>query len=171
MKKSFEPWLVISTVGTSLLTNQLTEGEKRKGWGNIIRDTANLIEAECDLTTKKIIDELASRSLSELRTRDILGRRRLSAELNGLYALYDDNFTSNKNDMHFLVATDTYQGIKTADTIKQFLLKEGFNIDINIPPKLSTLNTVVFSQGIKELIRWCGECISGFKGNGYHTHK
>jgi len=166
---SSQPLLVISTVGTSLLTNQLSPQEKTDGWDKRVRDTANLTQQEMEPETKVKIDELAERALSELKAADVRRRRQLSAELNGLYGIYNDNLACSVRDMHFLQATDTYQGRMTAEVLREFLRSEGLTADTCIPPRLSTLDTEAFEHGIKELIRWCDECIPGYKDRGYQV--
>lgn len=161
--------LVISTVGTSLLTNQLTEEDRRAGWNIRIRDTANLKADELEAEVKNKIELLAQKALRELQAADAAKRRQLSAELNGVYAIYNGHITGDKQHVHFLIATDTYQGYTTASILEQILLSEGLTVNIQTPQNLSTLNTDQFSQGVKELIRWCNDCIPGYKDAGYEV--
>lgn len=161
--------LVISTVGTSLLTNQLTDEDRRVGWNKRIRDTANCKANELDVEVKNKIEELAQKALDELLAADVNKRRELSAELNGIYAIYNGRITGDKQHMHFLIATDTYQGYITASILEKVLTGEGLTTSIKIPPNLSTLNTEEFSRGVKELIRWCDDCLPGYKEAGYEV--
>ncbi|GAB4302674.1 MAG: hypothetical protein Fur0025_43610 [Oscillatoriaceae cyanobacterium] len=150
--------IVISTVGTSLLTQQIQRGEpKEKTWYDRLRDTANLSQKEIEAKhpdVTEIIRELQARATSKLDPKNIKAIRLASAELNGIYGLYQENLKTGvtNGDTHWLIATDTGQGIATANIVKDFLLSQGLAANIYTPPQLSTASTEKFSSGIDALI-------------------
>ncbi|NES65138.1 MAG: putative CRISPR-associated protein [Okeania sp. SIO2D1] len=147
--------LVISTVGTSLLTNQIKNSEKRLN--SRLQDTTNLTQDEIGEDVKDIISQLLTRAEKILNRGDTLEIQEASAELNGIYELYDKNLEAGKEDIHWLIATNTAQGRATAKIVREFLVKQGITNTKIFPEsdsKFSTKNTDVFSQGIAEIIRW-----------------
>ena len=163
--------IVISTVGTSLLTQQIQRGEEReKTWYNSLRDTANLSQKEIEAKhpdVTKIIGELQARAMSKLDPKNIKAIRLASAELNGIYGLYQENLKTGvtNGDMHWVISTDTGQGIATANIVKDFLLSQGMAADIYTPPQLSTASTEKFSSGIDNLIAWLDSIIAPERDN------
>lgn len=158
--------LVISTIGTSLLTNQITPDERKQGYYDKLRDSSNLKYELLPDEVKDITDKLKIRGIEKLDHEDIKENRRLSAELNGIYGIYNNNL-NNTRDMHILIATDTGQGQATAQIIKNFLFKKNFSVDIFTPDGLNTENTHNFSKGIKNLIKWCDETIKPYYNSGF----
>lgn len=159
--------VVISTLGTSLLTNQIEKEEK--DWSFRLRQTANLT---ADKTYKdykgvwEIIQTLESRAKEKLKG-EVNQIRAASAELNGIYGLYQEQLEQGKQDMHFLIATDTAQGQGTANVVKSFLQQKGLVAEIYTPEGLSTASTESFSHGIDEIIKWMDETIPSYGSSGY----
>ena len=50
------PRLVISTVGTSLLTNQIRERRDPKGWEDMLKKTANLTYEQISQSYPEVLD-------------------------------------------------------------------------------------------------------------------
>ena len=152
---------VLSTVGTSILTNQI-ENNDPACWRHILRDSANLKMDELKETHKEVIDELAGRALKKLHLNEAATNRRISAELNGIYGIYNGKLPEESSDEHWLICTDTAQGQRTGELIGKFLGSCGFaNVSIFTPKMLSTKDTDSFTAGTKELIRWLEENIPG----------
>ena len=152
---------VVSTIGTSTLTNSINRGDPAEGtWFGILRDSANKTQDEITDNELNVIDELASRALTKLNKGDVGTNRRASAELNGIYGIYQGSLPTRSEDRHCLICTDTAQGQITGTLIKDFLESCGFNVDIVIPSKLSTKNTTNFTAGTKELIKWLENNVS-----------
>ena len=151
---------IISTIGTSILTNSIDRGNPAEGtWFGILRDSANKTQDEITDDELEVIDELARRALEKLNRDDVETNRRSSAELNGIYGIYDGTLTNHSNDLHYLICTDTVQGQKTGQLIQDFLHSKGFTVNIITPPQLSTKDTQSFAAGTKELIKWLDETI------------
>jgi len=160
-----KPKFVLITVGISVLSNVLDQSES--ALGRQLSKAANLLSLDHDLEQQ--VDALAERALERLKQGDTQENRRLSAELNGLYGIYGDVLPDNTADFHYLIATDTALGKKAAEVIRDFLRVVKFNVDIYVPKGLSTANPLVFSSGIKDLIRWCEEIIPGYRDKNYHV--
>lgn len=150
--------LVISTIGTSLLTNQIDRDIDPDTWLSLLEETANYTADEIKKyhqNVANVINELAERAEDKLSNeKDIAQIREISAELNGIYGLYEGQLEKGKLDTHWLITTDTAQGQKAAELIHKYLKKKVNFVQIFTPEKLSTLNTQNFSQGIDDLLDW-----------------
>ncbi|WYL93687.1 MAG: putative CRISPR-associated protein [Gloeotrichia echinulata IR180] len=161
--------VVISTIGTSLLTNQINRANpEEKDWYSHLRDTANKNLQETPENVKDIISTLKQRADAQLASAKIPQIRRASAELNGIFRIYQEDLIKGKEDYHFLIATDTAQGQTTAQIVEDFLRRQGLtNTSIYAPSGLSAASTEAFSLGIDALIVWLQENIPPFKERQY----
>jgi len=163
------PRLVISTVGTSLLYKQIDRQNTDEGeWANLLSNYANSKFDEIPDQVQAIIQTLKERAINTLNQADTKTLRKASAELNGIYGLYNNQLENGTQDFHWLIATDTAQGETTANILKSFL--EGNNIIVNSyqPDQLSTANTQHFTEGIDNLLNWLDEdIIPNYQEAGY----
>jgi putative CRISPR-associated protein (TIGR02619 family) len=145
--------IIISTVGTSLLTNQIDRIQESSWFGELAR-SANARSTDLPPATAEKVATLARRARDILQTADLGKLRRASAELNGILGIYDQDFSQGKADIHYLIATDTAQGQRTAEIIRDLLANQGV-LNVNIPPiaDLSTASTGAFSEGIDGIIQ------------------
>lgn len=157
--------VVISSIGTSLLTNQINRAnENEKEWYSSLRDTANLTLEETPEQVKEIVVTLKERASQKLEKGAVPQIRIASAELNGIYGLYQDNLEQGKQDIHWLIATDTAQGETTAQIVEDYLRSQGLmNVNIYTPLGLSTATTEAFLEGITQLIKWMQDTIEPYK--------
>jgi putative CRISPR-associated protein (TIGR02619 family) len=153
--------VVISTIGTSLLTNQINRTEpNEKDWYTRLRDTANYELEKIPEPVQEIIKVLQARSQQVLDKSSIQDIRLASAELNGIYGLYQEQLAQAQQDIHYLIATDTAQGQATAEIVQSYLQSKGIaQTSIYCPSRLSTASTELFSTGIDDLIVWLREQI------------
>ena len=165
------PKLVISTVGTSLLTNQIDNFDP-ENWLKRLQKTAN--DQNDSIQTNhpdvaEMLAELESRARETLFNDDkeISQIREASAELNGIYGLYQQKLSQGKTDVHWLVATDTAQGQVTAKILRDFLNAEGLVVEIYTPNGFSTFSTETFTQGIDEFLQWLDETLPGYQESQY----
>jgi putative CRISPR-associated protein (TIGR02619 family) len=159
------PRLVISTVGTSLLTNQIHQRRDPKGWEDMLQKTANFTQEQISQSAPEVVDiikTLKQRAEEKLNDGNILEIRDASAELNGIYGLYEDQLENGRLDTHYLVTTDTAQGQITANIIKEFFKRKVNFVDIITPENLSTASTKNFHQGIDDLIDWVHKKVKDF---------
>jgi len=164
---------VISTVGTSLLTNQIRQ-KGEKDWKELIDKTANfLTEDQIEKAypaVMHILSELRKRAKEKLNTGNTLEIKEASAELNGIYSLYEDQLEHGKLDTHWLITTDTAQGKITAKIIKEFLHNKVGFIDFKHPDQLCTENTSKFTHGIDNLIDWIDREYKELKEHNYEIY-
>ncbi len=155
MKKLF-----LSSVGTSILTNIASKEERSKLYNN-----SNCIdESDCPDDIKILISNLEIKANKLFETG--YNFRRFSAELNGIFGFYE-NTHHHTEDLHYLITTDTYQGKKCGEIIRNYLVSKNINAQIFTPNELTTRTKYNFEQGIKNLLKWCDETLNGFKNNGY----
>lgn len=157
--------LIVSTVGISVFLNVL--GASEDAWRSRLNQAANDQQLSGELAQKA--DELAARAAARLEQGDVTDRRRISAEMNGLYGIYEGDLSAGKADMHYLIATDTALGRKAADLICAFLRENGLSVDVYVPDDLSTATPAAFSKGMKQLIHWCENTIPGYRDAGYQV--
>ena len=161
---------VLSTIGTSILTNFIDKANSAEAnWQSMLRDSANLKPDALSQETTGVIETLADRALTQLLRDDAATNRRISAEMNGIYGIYEGQLPHNSQDQHYLVCTDTAQGQKTGKLIQDFLENKGLHAGIVTPAGLSTQDTESFTAGVKELIRWLEEHVPGYRDNGYQV--
>ena len=161
---------VLSTIGTSILTNFIDKtnfGEAN--WQGMLRDSANLKPDELPQETTEVIETLADRALTQLLEDNAATNRRISAELNGIYGIYEGQLPRDSQDQHYLICTDTAQGQKTGKLIQDFLENKEFQAGIVTPAGLSTQGPESFSAGAKELIRWLEENVPWRRDMGYRV--
>jgi len=159
--------IIISTIGTSLLTNQIKRQDENEGsWYNKLRDTANLTLENTDEEVRSIIENLKNRAIEKLEKSKVAQIRMASAELNGIYGIYQEQIQQGIQDIHWLISTDTAQGKATAEIVNKFLHNQGLVITNTYTPKgLSTATTVTFSQGIDDLLKWLRDNIIPLRKN------
>lgn len=164
--------VVISTIGTSLLTNQINRADSNeKDWYLQLRDTANLSYESMQQDYPEvlaIIQVLTTRALSSLRNSQISKIRAASAELNGIYGLYQEQLSQGIQDIHWLIATDTAQGQATAEIVETFLKMQSLaNVNTYVVPGLMMASTSSFSDGIDNLIAWMQTNLPAYKQSAY----
>lgn len=161
------PNFILSTVGTSVLTNLVSTDERNQGWAKRLTNNANCSPAELAPDAKIELEELERRARARLHEGETPVIRRVSAELNGIYGIYGNQLQRGAGDMHWLVATDTAQGQLAASIVQDHLREKGLTVSIFCPPKLCTADTRHFAEGVKALITWCEENIPAFRASGY----
>jgi len=155
------PTLFVSPVGTSLLTNAAPLELSR-----VLRETANLKEGEIDSASRQLILLRANEIEEKIRTSDVKGICRLSAELNGIYS-YHEVKPLDRKDIHFLIASDTFQGALTADIVRRHLEEKSASVTILQQSNLSTRDHNTFSSAIKELLKSLAEIVPEYSEQGY----
>lgn len=161
--------LVISTIGTSLLTNQVKERIDPKDWKECLNGTANYTYEYIDKYEQdvlKIILTLKERAEKQLfdDISDITEIRNISAELNGICGLYDERLELGITDTHILITTDTAQGEIAAKLIESFLKSKNIsNVILWVQPELSLASTTVFTESMAKLIPVIQETIQKYK--------
>jgi len=156
--------LIVSTCGTSLLTNGAS-GELRSE----LTRYANVGQEEVPPDVWMRIEEHAEKRREELRTAPLERIRELSAELNGILALYGDSWHTGgaQNDMHVLIHSDTWQGETAASMAEEWLRRSGVSASPVCQPGLSTAGAHPFREAMSGLAQWCHKTLPGYRENGY----
>ncbi len=167
--------VIISTIGTSLLTNQINRADTDETtWYSQLRDTANLSKKLLEQNYPEvltIIQTLESRALDSLSHSEVGKIRTSSAELNGIYGLCQEQLSVGIQDIHWLIGTDTAQGQAAAAIVEKFLLIQSLkNINTYIVPGLTMASTSSFSDGIDNLITWMQTYIPAYKESTYKIY-
>jgi len=163
--------LVISTVGTSVLTNLIDRDIDDNDWYEKLQQTANYSENKISQhypEIKKIISDLKGRAEKELDSKDTEKIRKASAELNGIYGLYNEQIEQGIPDTHLLVTTDTAQGRVAAEVVESFLKSKGLtNTSTHAQQGLSTASSEIFVEGMAKLIPFMQKTIKDCKDYRY----
>lgn len=162
--------LVISTVGTSVLTNQIDRDIDENGCYERLQQTANYTDNEIQHypEIEQIISELKERAEQELSSNNTDKIRKASAELNGIYGLYNEQIEQGIPDMHLLVTTDTAQGQIAAEIVESFLKRKGLtNISTHAQRGLSTASSDIFVEGMAKLFPSMQETIKTWQNSKY----
>lgn len=109
------PNLILSTCGTSLLTN--LAGQNR---GLVILHANARSPEEVPRPDREILAKSIEEAGRRLAAADTRGRERISAELNGLLRYYGGGPWPG-SDTHWLIATDTWLGQATAAAMAQVI--------------------------------------------------
>ncbi|MEB3282483.1 MAG: putative CRISPR-associated protein [Lyngbya sp.] len=165
------PQLIISTVGTSLLTNQIDPDIHPSSWLGRLNEAANYTVEEMEYypDVQNILETLKQRVEDKLYDEDTEDDeiREISAELNGIYGIYEHTEKSQQ-DQHWLITTDTAQGEIAANIVQKFLESKGMAVQVYDPDNLSTRSTEKFQDGIDQLLKWADETLREYKYNGYY---
>lgn len=162
------PQLIISTVGTSLLTNQIDLEIDPDNTRSRLQEAANY---PCDEVQQyhqdiqDIINDLEKRAKEKLSdSSDIEAIRKASAELNGIYGFYNNQLGKGTQDTHWLITTDTAQSKIAVNLIKDFLGEQGIkDVQIFSPKGFSTASTNIFQEGIDELLEMIDDPLNQYK--------
>ncbi|MDR0867219.1 MAG: hypothetical protein LBP75_01940 [Planctomycetota bacterium] len=158
--------LMLSTCGTSILTNGEVDADTRK----LLTKHANAKTAEeIRLDERQIIEtHLAERERNFLAT-SLADAPKSSAELAGIIAYYRGQLSDAARDAHYLLATDTWLGGRTAQLTADWLQKNGVaNTQIYPHPDLQTADWRLFSSSLTDLVKWCDETLRPCRDN-YNT--
>ncbi|MGB3193515.1 MAG: putative CRISPR-associated protein [Limnoraphis sp.] len=156
--------IFLSPCGTSLLTNKTDESLRKR-----LIATANAKVNDLKPDEKAIIDEHleSRRQLLNNSETDLQEVKRLSAELNGIITYYDGQLPQSSGDIHYILATDTYQGREVADIVVNWLQKRGFNAQVQVFNDLATNSIESFRVAMSDLIQWCDQTLGGYQENQY----
>lgn len=160
--------LIISTCGTSILTNNTTQ-EIRNLLNKYTNSTNSSEVANNDLNI--INQHIQDRKAHIINNQNLQEIAKLSAELNGILRIYNFNIREEeKKDFHMLICTGTYLGEKCAEIVKEWLEQQaGFsNVQICKIKDLKTDDIESFHFGISELVKFCDEILKGYKQKNYH---
>ena len=153
----------ITTCGTSLISNNATKEDRQR-----LNTLANSQESNLSNDDKKFLNDKLENQKGILFKGGFQKAKELSAELNVLvtYAL-GKLPTLNKEDLHILIHTDTYQGKIVAELLNDWLIEKGCKSSTKQIEDLNTKSLSDFKNGISSLISWCEATLPGYKSSGY----
>lgn len=160
-----KPCLIVSTCGTSLLTNNVGPDLR-----TLLTDFANQSKPE-DVPTEqrqRIQQHLEARRGEFARETDLKRLMDLSAELNGVIRFYGGN-PGVARDQHVLLATDTWLGESTARIVADVLERHGHLVEVKRVKDLRTDDPDSFRWAMSDLVAWCAETLGGYQKAGYRV--
>ena len=160
-----KPCLIVSTCGTSLLTNGV--GPELR---NLLTDFANQSKPEdAPVAPRQWIQRhLEARREEFVQETDLKRLMELSAELNGVIRFYSGNLNVAR-DQHVLLATDTWLGEATARIVADVLERYGHRVEVKRVRDLRTDDPDSFRWAMSELVAWCAETLKGYRDAGYRV--
>ena len=155
--------LILSPCGTSILTNKV-DNKLRP----LIFKHANTPEPisgpEGEFLKKRLKErrelllQLSPEEASEI-----------SAEINGIFRIYQGKISSGSKDIHILIATDTWLGRETARMVETWLRYQGVT-NVQVWDDIAGLRTDSldnFHCAVSGLVRRLHESLSGYKDKGF----
>ena len=158
------PTLMITTCGTSLLTNY-ARGDA--ALAEIVKQSANTTSQGATPEITRAIGEALQKCSHKLATSTVRDVRSASAELNGLLGFYKNEWPGANADQHILLHTDTLQGKGVAEVLESYLRKNGLNAWPQTFKGLRTDTLENFQQGLIGVIEWCHEALPGYREKRY----
>jgi putative CRISPR-associated protein (TIGR02619 family) len=134
--------LLLSTCGTSVLTNDADD--ETRHWLNTITNQVKLN----DLDDRRLTAHVADRR-ERLQNADAVLRAKLSAELNGIGAVFK-RWPSNRVQ-HLLVHTDTAVGRAAAELVKGILERDSEHVQFLSAAGLRTDDLPSFREALSDL--------------------
>lgn len=158
---------VLSTCGTSLLTNGRSNEERSlvNRYANAkTRDEVTAQSAEHVNRLDAIIADVQTR----MQNASPDDAKRLSAELNGLLTFYSGQKIPG-GDQHVLLCTDTWLGYEAASIVADWLRQHGGAVqEVKQQRDLQTSDLESFQVALADLVRWCEDCLPGYRQSSYH---
>ncbi len=145
--------LIVSTCGTSLLTN-IAEADERQ----LVTRHANARRPE-DIPDRDRarLAGLIEQARAAFLAANLQERAKKSAEFNGLFCYYGRGHFFVPGDLHWLIATDTWLGQSTAAILAEALGELGQQAQARRIADLSTASLENFRLAAAELVRLCAE--------------
>lgn len=154
------PLLLLSTCGTSTLTNEAS-GEVRK-WLTSIANASTLSDSDA----LKLREHTAER-LARLLKANQVERRLASAELNGIGAVLDCR--ESPRVQHLLVHTDTIVGQAAAELVQKTLAQDGSSVEMLTAPGLRTDDAASFREALADLTWQLEEQVPSYRRQGWEV--
>ena len=151
--------LLVSTCGTSVLTNE-ADPEERK-WLTGIANEATLSQLD-----EERLALLVAKRKDRLLTGDPRSRR-LSAELSSIDAILDKWHTHRVQ--HLLLHTDTAAGQAAAHIVEAVLQKDGSMVELLTAPGLRTNDFPSFREALADVTKQLEERVPGYRQKGWTT--
>lgn len=158
--------LIVSSVGTSLITNVMPKERSRPEFFRVSNHRASdLAPAE-----RQQMDADISAARDALANADDQRAKKLSAELNGILSLLDETPSIAAGAIqHLLIATDTHAGSATGQIVADWLMARGQGVDLRVPAMLRTEDLTEFRTALADLTRDLLPLVADYTARGYAT--
>lgn len=164
------PCLVLSPVGTSLLTNQASPALRAE-----ISRYANAVRIEdVPESLRRQIQAICLERVATLSRAENAVLTRASAELNGLIRYLkrdpEQQTAGARRTELLLLCTDTWIGRQAGEAIREVL--NGMGLNARIEPEIVGLRTNdldEFRVAMTELVGWCAEHLVQYRRSGYRV--
>lgn len=156
--------LVVSTCGTSTLTNLATDSERK-----LVTQYANASSPDdVPLDDRRLLIDLIASASDILARANLIDTKRASAELNGILSYANDRVPLDTANVCILLHTDTWLGEKAASIISDKLQSFGVTPQIERVKDLNTRSRQTFDDGLRNLIDWASITLPGYRDAKYH---
>lgn len=148
------PNFILSSCGTSLLTNNVGNEERK-----LFIKYANAAEKDIPATDIAIIKPLVQTIRNILMQSGPHQVANFSAELNAIVKFYHYKLDHNY-DVHYLLTTDTWLGHLTGQMLQAWLKQYFSSVNIYAQKDLQTADLNRFQLALSDLVVWCSNNIS-----------
>lgn len=158
-----EPTLILSTCGTSLLTNGRSDQERQliNRYSNEKKPDALPADVRTRLDT--IINDVRGKAL-RASPADII---RMSAELHALVRWYNHQ-PFPAQDAHVLLCTDTWLGEQAAQIVEAYLRRQGCQqVILYRQTDLQTADLSSFQLALSEIVKWLVTLLPAYQQRRY----
>ena len=156
--------LIVSTCGTSLLTNGAAPDLKK-----VLYDTTNCQETELNEVARSQVNDRIREQKAQLGVISDAGQiRKMAAELNGILGLYENRLERARADHHILIHTDTWQGEQVCQLLAGWLRQNRISAQTQKVDDLKTSDLESFQSGLNSLVAWCEATLRGYREQQYH---
>lgn len=155
------PTLLISTVGTSLLTNQAQDR------GVIFKHANARSFDDIPSPDRETLRSLIEQVQGTLRDASESEAAKMSAELNGILAFARD--TGSLPDHAMFIATDTALGQVTAELAADWVLQRGGAAEVHRATDIQTADPEAFRMGVSELLSHLAQTGRSYRESGYRV--
>ncbi len=146
-----KPLFILSPCGTSLLTNTAKGDEKKTIFQYSNAPSKDTVPAKHRAVLEKIIHQ-AQKSLLDAGPDQAA---RISAELNGILAIYKHCLPDPASGHHhLLLCTDTWLGEETGRVVEQWLVGHGLPARVKKQQDLQTADLPSFQLALSEIVSW-----------------
>lgn len=149
---SKKPLYMISSCGTSLLTNGVGQEERA-----MLIKYANCSKMELSEELRGQIMSIADKKKQELLNASPDEVRRLSAEMNGILGYFEIFPEKQGSATHGLLVSSTFLGELVGDILKEWFEKNGYSAYIVPVSDIVTTPLEKFQSGLCDLVRFCEE--------------
>lgn len=152
---------ILSTCGTSLLTNQAPAEIQRINRHSNAKSIDDISAGD-----KEWLLSLVSQAKQKLQEADLKTVAKMSAELNGLIRFYGGTITRN-HDHHLMLCTDTWMGETVAELEGEWLRQYSDIVEVKRQRDLQTAMVDSFQLALSDLVKWSEETLLAYREREY----